>query len=263
MHCEHEHDDGAYVLGALSPAEREAYERHLATCSFCREAVADISAMPDVLSRLDAREFAKLLDPTLTGGDPGHPGASLRDWATSEWAMLSPSGGGSHAAPPTSPAPVVPVDSAPSARRHKTDRSRSVRMLSTAAAAVLVVLVAAGVFLWTRGNPAPAAPPPGPAMAMTAVDGASPIKATVRLTSGTGGTKVEMTCNYSSAATRPYTFRLIAYGPDEQKEQLGSWQAKPGAEFTMPGTTHFGRGSLSRLELVQYDGKVLLAYDVP
>ncbi len=39
MRCEHEHDDGAYVLGALSPAERTAYERHLATCSFCREAV--------------------------------------------------------------------------------------------------------------------------------------------------------------------------------------------------------------------------------
>ena len=258
MHCEHEHDDGAYVLGALSPAEREAYERHLATCSFCREAVADISAMPDVLSRLDAREFAKLLDPTLTGGDPVHPGASLRDWATNEWAMLSPVGRGAHAAPATAPA-----DPAPSARRRNTGRSRGVRLLSTAAAAVLVALLGVGVFLWTRGDPAPAAPPPGPAVAMTAVDGGSPIKATVRLTSGTGGTKVEMTCNYSNSATRPYTFRLIAHGPDEQKEQIGSWQAKPGAEFTMPGTTHFGRGSLSRLELVQYDGKVLLAYDVP
>ena len=89
MHCEHEHDDGAYVLGALSPAERAAYESHLATCSFCREAVADISALPDVLSRLDAKEFAKLLDPTLTGGE-SHPGASLRDCATSEWATLAP-----------------------------------------------------------------------------------------------------------------------------------------------------------------------------
>lgn len=55
MRCEHEHDDGAYVLGALSPAERAAYEQHLATCSFCREAVADLSTMPDLLSRLDAK----------------------------------------------------------------------------------------------------------------------------------------------------------------------------------------------------------------
>jgi anti-sigma-K factor RskA len=237
VRCEHEHDDGAYVLGALSPAERAAYEQHLSTCSFCREAVADISALPDVLSRLDAKEFAKLLDPTLSSS---HPGASLRDWATSEWATL-----------------------APSAKRRKSDKPIRVRVLSTAVAAVMVALLGAGVFLWTRESAAPAAPPPGPAIAMTAVDGATPIKATLRLTSAGGGTKVDMTCTYSASASKPYTFRLIAYGPDEQQEQLGSWQAQPGAQFTMPGATHFAKGSLSRLELVQYDGKVLLAYDVP
>ncbi|MEV4351800.1 zf-HC2 domain-containing protein [Actinoplanes sp. NPDC049596] len=237
MRCEHEHDDGAYVLGALSPAERAAYEQHLATCSFCREAVADLSAMPDLLARLDAKEFAKLLDPTLSGGS-SHPGASLRDWATSEWATL-----------------------APSAKRRK--KGLPVRVVSTAAALVLVALIGVGVFLLTRGNAAPATPPPGPAVAMTAVVGGSPVKATLRLTSTPGGTKVDMTCNYSATAAKPYTFRLIAYGPDEQQEQLGSWQAEPGAQFTMPAATHFGPGSLSRLELVQYDGKALLAYDVP
>ncbi|HET6481012.1 MAG TPA: zf-HC2 domain-containing protein [Actinoplanes sp.] len=239
MHCEHEHDDGAYVLGALSPTERAAYESHLATCSFCREAVADISALPDVLSRLDAKEFAKLLDPTLTGGE-SHPGASLRDWATSEWATL-----------------------APDAKRRNKSKNVRVRLVSSAAAAVLVALIGVGVFAWTRGNAAPAAPPAGPAIAMTAVQSFSPVTATVRLTGTPGGTKVDLVCSYSRSATRPYTFRLVAYGPDEQKEQLGSWQATPGAEFAMPGVTHFGRGSLSRLELVQYDGKVLLAYDVP
>lgn len=239
MHCEHEHDDGAYVLGALSPAERAAYEGHLATCSFCREAVADISALPDLLSRLDAKEFAKLLDPSLTSGD-GHPGAAFRDWATSEWQTL-----------------------APDAKRRKKGKAFRVRVMSTAAAAVLVALIGIGVFAWTRDNAAPAAPPTGPAVAMTAVQNSSPVTASVRLTSTSGGTKVDLTCSYSTSATRPYTFRMIAYGPDEQKEQIGSWQAAPGAEFTMNSVTHFGRDSLSRLELVQYDGKVLLAYDVP
>ncbi|HEY0001104.1 MAG TPA: zf-HC2 domain-containing protein [Actinoplanes sp.] len=242
MHCEHEHDDGAYVLGALSPAERVAYERHLATCSFCREAVADISRMPDLLARLDAREFANLLDPSLTAGDPimsGHPGASLRDFATS--------------ARGPAPAPLV--------KRRK--KSFGVRVVSSAAATVLVMLIGLGVFAWARGNGTPATPPPGPAAAMTPVDGSSPVSATVRLTGTTGGTRVDLVCAYSSSATRPYTFRLIAYGPDEELEQIGSWQASPGAEFPMKAVTHFARGSLSRLELVKYDGTALLAYDVP
>jgi hypothetical protein len=98
---------------------------------------------------------------------------------------------------------------------------------------------------------------------MTAVDAASPITATLRMTSTAGGTRVQLTCSYSRAAARPYTFRLIAYGPDEEKEQIGSWQASPGAEFPMEAVTHFAWGSLSRLELVQHDGKALLAYDVP
>ncbi|MBL7260949.1 anti-sigma factor family protein [Paractinoplanes lichenicola] len=241
MHCEHEHDDGAYVLGALSPAERAAYEGHLATCSFCREAVADISALPDLLSRLDAREFAKLLDPTLTSGD-GHPGAAFRDWATSEWQTL-----------------------APDAKRRKSGKTKTfrVRVMSTAAAAVLVALIGVGVFAWTRDNAAPAAPPAGPAVAMTAMQRSSPVSASVRLTSTPGGTKVELVCSYSATAKKPATFRMIAYGPGEKDDQIGSWQATPGGEFTMNSVTHFGSDSLSRLELVQNDGKVLLAYDVP
>ena len=242
MRCEHEHDDGAYVLGALSPAERAAYERHLATCSFCREAVSDISTLPDLLSRLDAKEFARLLDPSLTADDPAitgrraHPGASLRDYATS---------------------------SALSASRGKRRKNLSVRVLSTVASAVLVAIIAVGVVAWTRDTPAPAGPPAGPAVAMTPVEGASPVTATVRLTSTAGGTKVDLVCSYSKSADRPYTFRLIAYVPDEDQEQIGSWQASPGATFPMDGVTHFARGSLSRLELVRFDGKALLRYDVP
>lgn len=245
MRCEHEHDDGAYVLGALSPAERAAYERHLATCSFCREAVADISALPDLLSRLDANEFAKLLDPTLTTGEPiGHPGASLRDFATSSRGTL-------------------PVSSLASFEGHrKKAKTARVRLLSTAAAAVFVVMIAVGVVAWTRDGGS-ASPPPGPAVAMTAVDSSSPVTATVRLTSTPGGTRVDLTCSVSRAATGVATYRLIAYGPDEEKDQIGSWQAKPGADFSLPATTHFTRGGLSRLELVRFDGKPLLAYDVP
>lgn len=226
MRCEHEHDDGAYVLGALSPAERTAYERHLATCSFCREAVRDISTLPDLLSRLDAKEFAKLVDPSLSKGEEHHP---IRRLVT----------------------------------RRKSAKAFTVRLVSTAAAVLLVALVGVGVILLTRQPSAPAATPPGPAVAMMPVAGVSPLTASLRMTGKAGGTVIDLTCSYSRSATKPFTFRLFAYGPDNEKEQLGSWQAQPGSDFPMEAVTHFTAGSLARLELVQYDGKALLAYDVP
>ncbi|GLW32125.1 anti-sigma factor family protein [Actinoplanes regularis] len=217
MRCEDGHDDAAYVLGALSPAERAAYEHHLATCSFCREAVADLSRVPDMLDRLDADEFAKLLDPSLT----------------------------------SRPA-------APAARSARPVRAFPVRMASTLAAALLIVVLGGGV-VWLMNRPTTSGAVSGPAVAMLAVEAQSPISATIRLAGTGGGTKVEMLCRYADSA-KPYTFRLVAYGPDDQNEQLGSWMAQPGAEFRMQGSTHFSVESLDRLELVRFDGKVMLTY---
>jgi len=56
---------------------------------------------------------------------------------------------------------------------------------------------------------------------------------------------------------------LMAYGPDEESEQLGSWTAAPGKEVKMSGLTHFTAGTLSRLALVRTDDRTLLSYDVP
>ena len=39
MSCDFAHQDGAYVLGALSSSERVAFEQHLAGCSDCARAV--------------------------------------------------------------------------------------------------------------------------------------------------------------------------------------------------------------------------------
>ena len=47
-----EHEDAAYVLGALSHEDRLAYEEHLRTCARCSAAVAELAVLPGLLARL-------------------------------------------------------------------------------------------------------------------------------------------------------------------------------------------------------------------
>ena len=50
------HELGAYLLGALEPAERRAVEAHLDTCPSCRDEVAQLSGLPSLLDRISAEE---------------------------------------------------------------------------------------------------------------------------------------------------------------------------------------------------------------
>jgi hypothetical protein len=62
-----EHDDAAYVLGALSEPERLAFEAHLATCAACTARVREISALPGLLVGAQESDF----------DDPGTPPETL------------------------------------------------------------------------------------------------------------------------------------------------------------------------------------------
>jgi hypothetical protein len=64
--------DAAYVLGSLSPAERRDYEDHLEGCGRCRDAVAELSAMPGLLGRLGTgRGMALLEEPDVPAPPAG------------------------------------------------------------------------------------------------------------------------------------------------------------------------------------------------
>jgi len=61
---------GAYVLGALDPAERARVESHLASCAECREELASFAALPGLLSRVSLHEVQAA---------PEDPGPQLLD----------------------------------------------------------------------------------------------------------------------------------------------------------------------------------------
>ena len=64
--CTDRRDDiGAYVLGALEPAEMEAMRRHLETCSRCAAEERALAGLPDLLDRVQADEEPAPLSPRL------------------------------------------------------------------------------------------------------------------------------------------------------------------------------------------------------
>lgn len=235
MRCEHEHDDGAYVLGALAPADRAQYERHLASCALCREAVAEIAVLPGLLGRLDPSDFAELGAPAERSRVPDLVAVARTD-------------------------------------RRRERRRRRWRYAGTAlVAASLATVVGVGTARWgdiggLDGGGAVAAPTSQPPrVAMQPVPGTTaPVSAEVAMRRTSWGTQIDMRCTYQASAnhTKAYTFRLVAYGPDEQKEQVGSWIAAPGDTVTLGGTTRFSGADLVRLELQRYDNTPVLSYDV-
>ncbi len=47
---------GAYVLGALDPADRSRVDAHLAGCADCRDELASFAALPGLLGRVSRSE---------------------------------------------------------------------------------------------------------------------------------------------------------------------------------------------------------------
>lgn len=54
------HSLGAYVLGALDPAERARVDAHLADCPDCREELASLAGLPALLHRVPVAEARML-----------------------------------------------------------------------------------------------------------------------------------------------------------------------------------------------------------
>jgi anti-sigma factor RsiW len=232
--CPHTYSDGAYVLGALSPAERAEYEAHLPGCRACSAAVARLAPVPGLLGRVDP---AALLPP--------EPGASR----------------------------LPQLLTAVSRQRRRQARVRRWQ-LAAAALAAAGFAAAGGVAWSGVATPepapvatAPAGTTPGPsaaAVAMTPVDDSAPITAEVAVGPVAGGTEVWMTCWYPAVGyqTPAHTFRLFAVGVDGSSEQLGSWRAAPGDEVTLSGLSRFRDHELARLELRDADGTPLLTHEL-
>jgi hypothetical protein len=218
--CRFALDDGAYILGSLSPAERAEFERHLATCPSCRKSVAALAVLPGLLSRLDPATAAPPV-----------------------------------AAPPTQ---LPRVLAAAATRRRAEQRRRTRITLAAGVAAVLVAaLVGFGVHLVEGSGPNP---PTVGYSAMQQAQTSIPVEADIALTPADGGTWVAMRCRYGGTYEgRSWPVWLVVFPRDGgQSESIGSWMATPGQEVTLTAITRYRPDQIARVELQGSNQRTLL-----
>ncbi|MDH2413374.1 zf-HC2 domain-containing protein [Nocardioides sp. CER19] len=226
--------DGAYVLGALTAAEREEYERHLAQCPDCTREVAELLPLPGLLGRVDDADREAL----LAGAAPAAPPAGLEE------RLLDAARAESETTP-----------SLPWWRRTRTQIGVG---LAAAAATVLAVVVPLAI------RDEPTAPQTSSVTLQQNV--ANPLSATVALTSTDWGTRIDMTCTYADwgeGPERQRAYGLYVIDHQGQEHQVSTWLAGPGETAHTTGSIDLAVDKLRSVEVRAADGKtVLLSADI-
>jgi len=240
--------DAAYVLGALSPDDRRTFEEHLEGCAECRASVAELAAIPALLSRVPA--------PALTSLGEEPPSAASRN-AIPQGQLE------------TRFAPLTDRDRSLRDLARRARHSRVRRRWAAAGAALLAAAaIVAAVIVPTRLD-APPAPTTSVALAQTAP---GPLTATVGLTAKRWGTALTMTCRYAASSPSPeageYTtsggrYALYVTDASGTATRVASWSAWPGATIQASGSVDL---AVSQLRTVQVrdatSGAVLLSSPV-
>ena len=236
--CDFAHLDGSYVLGALSPTERQEYEAHLAHCPECSRSVRELAGLPGLLSRVTPD--------MLTVPVPGQP---------------------------------VPETLLPSLVREvrRAQRRRVFVVAGVAAASVVTVALGAlavgGALDGDAGTPAAggspsmqsdAAPSPEtPTAEAMAPIGQVPVSASLTHEDVGWGTKLALTCTYSSddegySGPRWESYSLFVRTQDGRAEQVASWLALPGRTMTLDAATASRWGDIASVEVRSADGQAIL-----
>ena len=246
MSCQYAQLDGSYVLGALSPAERQQYEEHLASCPECTQSVLKLAGLPGLLARVD---------PALFEPEP------IEDPV---------------------PKTLLPALVGEVRRRQ---RRRSLVTAAVAAAVAVIVTVVSLVVDGSLDNDdgTTAAPPetntsttpaetsttppetsttppetsatePAPRRHTMQPIGGAPVRATLAFEAMPWGTQLDLTCTYVKGEHDYGPPGSVRYGMfvetvDGRTEQVATWRAAPGETMQLSGATDADRREISLVEV--------------
>jgi hypothetical protein len=236
----YEHDDGAYVLGALSPEERVAFERHLPGCPECAQSVRELAGLPGLLARVPV----EILDPETL--------------------------------PMPVPDTLLPALVREVRRSH---RRRAWITAGLVAAAATIAIGAVGVSALRGDDEAPpsaapttsttaptATPTAGPTTAapvlMTPV-GSEPISGWLSLTQVGWGTRLDLECSYAQESDSYQdpswsTYTMYVQTVDGRTERVASWKAVPGKTMRLSAATASDVEDIANVEVRTAGGGTVL-----
>jgi hypothetical protein len=223
MTCELAHDAGAYVLGALSPVERSAFQAHLAGCADCTRSVQELAGLPGLLARVPADVL-----------EPGE---------------VSPL--------PETVLPALVRDV------RRVQRRRTWTVVGTAAAAAVLVgggSLAVGLSLGDDAPPS-SAPPAGQAMEVVGPELMTADLALTSVSWGTrlDLTCSYPPPPEPWTDTSQWTYAMFVITKDGQAEQVATWRALPGKSMRLTASTAADRDDIASVEIRTGSGEPLLA----
>ncbi|MBV9315542.1 MAG: hypothetical protein JO100_17825 [Pseudonocardia sp.] len=222
--CGRQSEAGAYLLGALNPAERSDYAQHLTRCLPCLREIGQLAGLPGLLARRTPQVMSST-EPAWHATGNGAVAAALTQ-----------------------------------IRRERARR----RVLVVGALVLVAFVGAGGALAWdttmartTTGVVAAADLP----VAMQPV-GAVPVSAAVQLTPRPWGTEVVMRCRYDSATgRRTPVYTLVAIATDNSAHELARWSAVVGQDVVLATSTELAMPQLAGLEVRNGLGAVVLRTD--
>jgi anti-sigma factor RsiW len=217
--------DAAYVLGALSPADRRDFEIHLKGCPACAEAVSDLAGLPGLMSRVSL------------------------DQLTAE----------------AEPLPETLLPSLARAVRQQRRRRLLTVGASAAAAACLVAAGTVAVTGSGSPDRAPvtsatSAPSGSTNLAFSAVV-PSPVTASARLVDVPWGTRIDLSCAYRSNGVYPareFPYAMVVIDRSGVAEQVAAWTSLPDRKLTLTGASSRTRKDIAAVEIRTLSGRTIL-----
>lgn len=216
---------GAYLFGAIDPAESAEVEAHLRDCPSCRAELADLAELPPLLDRLTPADVDRLEHGFASEDPAAHTVTELR------------------------PSPEL-LDRllAAAARRH---RWRRLLLSVAVAAAVLAAVLGGGTMIMTLTRPAP----PDQVVVLTGADPGSAVHGEARLTARSWGTSITVDIAGLPAGTE---CSLVAIAADGRRQSLGAWEVDYSGAADVTAATSFSLSELESLLINDRDHDPLL-----